>query len=191
MQVTSGRRSQIVEAMIEVIASEGVRAASFARIREHAGLSSTRLISYHFDSRAELLGAALTRIIELASERMSPRIAAATTSRGRLEAYIRSNIEFLAERPDYAVAAVEILSAIGTPADEDAAADTAEQLLTRLFADGQLAGEMRTLDAALYASAVRAAIDRAVTRFARTPGLDLHRCADELVELFDRAVRPE
>ncbi|MEP7024912.1 MAG: TetR family transcriptional regulator, partial [Actinomycetota bacterium] len=42
------RRSQIVTATIDVIAEVGFGQASFARIAERAGLSSTRLISYHF-----------------------------------------------------------------------------------------------------------------------------------------------
>ena len=42
------RRAQIVQAAIETIAEAGFRHATFARIAERAGLSSTGLISYHF-----------------------------------------------------------------------------------------------------------------------------------------------
>ena len=63
MQVTersatsAARRAQILDATIEVIAAEGFAGASFKRIDEHAGLSSTRLISYHFAGKDELMAA--------------------------------------------------------------------------------------------------------------------------------------
>jgi AcrR family transcriptional regulator len=191
MQVTSDRRVQIIEAMIEVIADEGVGSASFARIRERAGLSSTRLISYHFESKDELLGAALEHIVAQAAAVMSPRIAAAETAREKLAAYIHSNFEFLAGQPSYAVAAVEIVSVLSAPGAEGAPPGDAEQLLAHLFVAGQRAGDMRDFDVLVVASTVRAAIDRSVSRLARAPGADLESCGDELVELFDRAVRSD
>ena len=74
MQVTTGdplgtrsvtataRRAQIVAATIDVIVESGYSQTSFARIAERAGLSSTRLISYHFAGKAELVGAVITEI---------------------------------------------------------------------------------------------------------------------------------
>ena len=53
--IAAARREQIVAAAIEVIAAAGFAQASFARIAEHAGLSSTRLISYHFAGKADLM----------------------------------------------------------------------------------------------------------------------------------------
>ncbi|TDD47082.1 TetR family transcriptional regulator [Nonomuraea terrae] len=47
----SARRAQIVGATIATIAELGYHQASFARIAERANLSSTRLISYHFDHK--------------------------------------------------------------------------------------------------------------------------------------------
>src|SRR5687768_12945642 len=69
MQVTArstaaaARRAQILEATIAVIAEEGFAKASFARIRERAGLSSTRLISYHFAGKAELVAALVEHVV--------------------------------------------------------------------------------------------------------------------------------
>jgi len=91
------RRAQILEATVEVIASRGVHETSFARIIEHAGLSSTRLISYHFESRDVLLQEALAYVLDEAARFMGPRIAQATTANERLSAYIRSNLEFVKE----------------------------------------------------------------------------------------------
>ncbi|GAA2007220.1 TetR/AcrR family transcriptional regulator [Microbacterium ulmi] len=183
------RRAQIIAATIEVIAREGVAGATFARIREHARLSSTRLISYHFDSKEALLQAVLQHVIGQAGEVMSPVIAAARSPREKLAAYIRSNLAFLAERPDYARTAVAVLAA-GTAA-ADSTTDQAEDLLVSLFLDAQRDGVMRSFDAPTFAATVRAAIDSTVTRFAHSPQLDLVACGEQLVDLFDRAVRPD
>ena len=54
---SEARRAQIVAATMQVIAEDGLAQASFARIAERAGLSSTRLISYHFAGKDELIEA--------------------------------------------------------------------------------------------------------------------------------------
>lgn len=185
------RREQIVEATIEVIARDGVAMASYERIREHAGISSTRLISYHFVSKDELLQAVLEHIVAHAGTVMGPRIAAAGTHRERLAEYIRANVAFLAERPSYAVAAIEVLGAIAPAAAGTETEDQSELLLRRLFDDGRSAGEFRAFDTAVMAATLRAAIDRAVTRFGRRPDTDLIAWGDELVAAFDRAVRAD
>jgi AcrR family transcriptional regulator len=180
------RRKQIVEAAIVVIARNGIGSASFEQIRAEAGISSTRLISYHFDSKDELQQTVLAHIVGLAGEVMSPLIAAAGTAREKLGAYIRGNLSFLAERPDYAVAAIEV---IGITSSTDAG--DADPLLVQLFAEAQKSGELREFDPNLMAWVLRAAVDRVVLRFARVPETDLQSAASELVELFDRAVRPD
>ena len=57
------RRKQIVDAAIETIAEIGYAKASFARIAERAGLSSTGLISYHFANKSELIEQAALSVI--------------------------------------------------------------------------------------------------------------------------------
>src|SRR6201996_6707398 len=72
------RRAQIVTAAIAVIAENGSGRASFARIAEQAGLSSTGLISYHFASRAELMELVADRVIAEITAFMGDRMAGAT-----------------------------------------------------------------------------------------------------------------
>src|SRR5664280_2542101 len=87
MQVTRGdspgtrsvtataRRAQIVAATIDVIVESGYPQASFARIAERAGLSSTRLISYHFAGKAELIAAVVTEVTTAIGQHMAQRMA--------------------------------------------------------------------------------------------------------------------
>src|SRR5690349_11588172 len=47
--VETARRAQIVDAAIDVLAEHGYPNTSFAKIAARAGLSSTGMISHHFD----------------------------------------------------------------------------------------------------------------------------------------------
>jgi hypothetical protein len=127
----------------------------------------------------------LEYVVAKARDYMEPRIAVAQTARDRLAAYIRSNLEFLEDHADYAVAAVQIVSNLSAGPD-DSADDTSVALLERFFVTAQAAGEMRTFDPAVMAVSLRAAIDAAVLRYV-DHRIDLTEYAEELVRIFDRA----
>ena len=186
----AGRRAEIIRATIAVIAERGYSATSFARIIEHAGLSSTRLVSYHFESREALMRATLEQIVAEAAGVMQPLMAAESTARGQLAAYIRGNLGFLADRPAHARAAVEIVANLPASPGVPASDDTSVNLLVAHFSTAQAAGEMRSFDPHVMAVTVRAAIDAAVIRAGNTD-TDLSAWAEELVTTFDRAVAGE
>lgn len=180
---TAARRDQIVAATITVLARRGYGATSYDAICEQAGLSSKRLISYHFSTKDELLAEVLRRVTADAAARMRPAIEAAADPAGKLAAYIRSNIEFIADSPDHVRAVQQIVFA-AVPAEE---ADAAVARLAVLFEEGQRTGAFRKFDATLMAHTVRAAIDTAAARL--MAGADATQYADELTEMFHRATR--
>ncbi|GAB3913987.1 TetR family transcriptional regulator [Microlunatus endophyticus] len=183
----ASRRQQIIDAAIEVVAREGVAGASFEKIRQHAGISSTRLISYHFDSKDELLYAVVEQIVSQAVGFMQPRIAAASGALAQLDAYIRSNLGFLASRPTYLIAAVKVLS-VATPEDSRVTHEQAEAPVRALLRAGRDSGELRAVDEAVAAMAIRSAIDGAAIRYSLDPQLDLTALADQLAQLFTTAL---
>jgi AcrR family transcriptional regulator len=180
------RRAQIVAAAIEVIAEKGYGQASFGRIAEQAGLSSTRLISYHFKGKSELVQAVVDTALGDAAVFMRQRMDAATTRRGTLAAYIESNLEFMRDRPAHIRALVEILGATRV-GDEVALSDTRLAVAQEFFRAGQAEGEFRAFDPYVMVVSLRAAIDAVATM----PDVDHAAYARELVELFDRATRKE
>ncbi|MEU5785339.1 TetR/AcrR family transcriptional regulator [Micromonospora lupini] len=191
MQITPqvDRKTRILEAVVELLAEHGYAGATFARIVETARLSSTRLITYHYDTKQDLVAAALRHIGERAQQFMVPAIEAETSARGKLAAYLRSNFRFLGERPAYARAAVEIARNLPREtADADLREDVPVVLLAQLFVSGQESGELRRFDPVVMAVTVRAAVDAAVERFASGDGMDLSAYAEELCALFDRAI---
>src|SRR5215475_8606161 len=79
-QVTSegaGRRGQIVDAALHVMAERGFRGASIKRIAQHAGLKSPALIYWYFRDKQALFEAVL--------ERMSPFLDAVAQAEARLD----------------------------------------------------------------------------------------------------------
>src|SRR6266699_3891580 len=92
----SARRAQIVAATIDAIAELGYRQASFARIAQRAGLSSTRLISYHFDGKDDLVRAVIEDVYGRIGGFMAERMDGCPDARTALRTYISSLIEFIA-----------------------------------------------------------------------------------------------
>jgi AcrR family transcriptional regulator len=182
---TEARRTQIAQATIAVLASRGYAATTFEAICEHAGLSSKRLISYHFSSKDELLAAVVRTVVEDAAAFMRPALDAAEGARDLLQAYIRSNVAFVAAHPDH-VRAVQQIAANAVPVGGQEI-DEGVSRLVGLFEDGQRTGAFRAFDSTIMAATLRAALDVVADRLVK--GLDPEVCADELAETFDRATR--
>ena len=183
---TEARKAQITEATIAVLSTRGYAATTFEAICEQAGLSSKRLISYHFSSKDELFAAVAARVVTDASAFMRSALDSAVGGRELLSAYIRSSLEFIAVHPDHVRALQQIIfNAVPVWGHET---DAAVERLAALFADGQRTGTFRHFEPRVMATAVRAAIDSAAPLL--LDGFDPQVCGDELSDLFDRATRP-
>lgn len=191
----AGRRAQIVQAAIEVIADLGYPNASFAKIAKQAGLSSTGMISYHFASKDDLIREVAAEVMRVAEADMLPRIAAAAGARGRLRAYIESNLALLEVYPKHLPALVELLTSLKGD-DPQLSAFTeitgaTNGLQEQRMREAQASGEFREFDARVMVMAIRGAINEVVSRAVREPGLDVAACASELADIFDRATRKD
>jgi AcrR family transcriptional regulator len=186
---TADRRREIVDAAIHTLATHGYAGTSFSRIKDVAELSSTRMISYHFADKAALMQAIVESVIGNAAAVMVPAMEAEATLRGKLAAYIRSNLEFLAAHRAEARAVIEIISNAPRQ-DNELREDTSAVLLSLLLAQGQEAGEFRDFEPACVARSIRATIDAfALNMPARDEAVAA--AVDEIVSLYDRAVRSE
>lgn len=67
-QEAAGRRAQILEAALDVMAERGFRGASIKRIAERAGLKSPALIYWYFKDKSALLEALLTQLAPILGE---------------------------------------------------------------------------------------------------------------------------
>ncbi|MEU1726546.1 TetR/AcrR family transcriptional regulator [Nonomuraea sp. NPDC005692] len=180
---TEARKAQIASAAIAVLAERGYAETTFEAICHHAGLSSKRLISYHFSTKEQLFEAVVRQVVSDAAAFMRPVIEAASGARAQLEAFIRANIAFIAAHPAH-VRAVQQIAFNRAPVGGDER-DAAIARLVALFEDGQRSGAFRPFDSVLMATSLRAGIDAVADRVAG--GLDPDHCAAELADLFDRA----
>lgn len=189
----TARRSQIVDAAIETIAELGYGQASFARIAERAGLSSTRLISYHFAGKAELIEQIVLETYAAMGEYMATRMEAASSSLGLLEAYIVGVVEFMVAYPTKMKALLWIFLDFrtddgGRSYDENTEHSTTSRL-EDILRSGQTSGEFRQFDTYVMAVTIQRAVDGLPFLLEGKPDLDLRAYARELVELFDQATR--
>lgn len=187
---TTARRAQIVSAAIETIAEVGFARASFARITERAGLSSTRLISYHFAGKDELIEQVVREIsAELGgfvSERMKDQANAAEA----LRAYILATVEFVGSHRTQMKALLSIFLSGGMHYDSSAD-QPATSAVERILSEGQSAGEFRDFDPLVVATTIRRAVEGLPFLLESHPDLDLRRYAQELVTMFELATRRE
>lgn len=188
--IETARRAQIVDAAIETIAEFGYRKASFAQIAGRAGLSSTGLISYHFESRDELVRQVVEQILEMIGASVGDRLAGAQAlgAADELRTYIEANIEFIDGHRVEMRALMEIFIAGGFEyggEQERAVLTPLEQILRR----GQHAGEFRKFDTKMMAALVQRAIDGLPFMLAHDPDLDVTAYGGEVATVFELATR--
>lgn len=185
---TSARRGQIVAAAIDTIAELGFDQASFARITARAGLSSPRLISYHFAGKDDLIRQIVSDVFEAGAQFMIARIEVEQTAAGRLRAYLQSNLQFLREHPREMAALTEIGPHLRTTDDRAHTSASCQEPsvsgLEALLRDGQQTGEFRDFDTRSMAVMIRGAIEAAAQRVRAEPSLDFDAYSHELVTTY-------
>jgi len=198
----AARRAQIISATISTIADLGYARTSFARIKERAGLSSTRIISYHFVNKAGLMQQVLSTVTDLKdrflAERTEGRVDAADRP-GMLRAYIESEVAFLGAFPE----CVRVMLELATHADDkegwSMAGIVVQQFragrLARQLAQGQREGAFGEFAPEVMAMSVSQAVDGVSAQLAADPAVDLEVYGRQLADIFERAAavwcRPE
>ncbi|WP_248958255.1 TetR/AcrR family transcriptional regulator [Sphaerisporangium perillae] len=187
------RRAQIVQAAITAIAELGYNQASFARIAERAGLSSTRLISYHFAGKEELILQVVTQLHGDIGRHMHERVSAQSTARAALRTYIEALVGYIATHRAQMRALMEIFLNFrgeGGTRSYDAATDLGVLApIEEILRWGQGAGEFREFDTRVMAQAVQRAIDGLPFLLEADPDRDVQADAAELATLFGLATR--
>jgi AcrR family transcriptional regulator len=191
------RREQIVGCAIEAIAELGYNQASIRKIAERVGVSMS-VVLYHFGTKDELVAAIVAELYRSVFEVMVPAVEAQPTASGKLAAHIRAHVEYIATHPSHQVALVDIHSnyrsrsgqRLDQLAIDPSQAAVAERIgLESIVALGVESGEFRAVSASSMAAAVRGAIGGAVMASLRDSEFDVRSYGEDLVELFDRAMR--
>lgn len=191
--VEQARREQITDAAIQVLARDGFSGTSLASIATHIGVSKG-VIGYHFGSKSEVLEEVVRQILAGATTWMTAQMGHATSYTEALHTYITTNVSYLDQNRDEALALVEVLvngrTAPGAAAVFAASHQDALASLEELFSKGQAAGEFADFSPRTVAVVVRAAIDTVTTRLQTEPDLDVAGFGAELITLVTRMVTP-
>ncbi len=189
----TARRAQIVDATIEILAESGYAQASFSRIAERAGLSSTRLISYHFAGKQDLIDAVVQGVHSAIETHMTDCLADLPDLRTTLQTYIWALVDFMATHRAQMQALMTVFLDHRDPEGDqnyDASTDIAVTTpLQQILIAGQQTGEFRAFDTYVMATTIQRSIDGLPFLLRGTPDLNLDAYATELSTLFDLATR--
>lgn len=181
------RRTQILHSAIAVLAESGFRAATYARIADHAGLSSTGLISYHFEDRDELMREVVEDVLQRQAGYVRPRMDGETSPSAALREYIVANIEFYARFPQEIVALDAVCRDLRRPDGRlEFGSDVFEPeivRLQRLLRQAQALGEMTSFDTRAVAVSLIQMLEGAA-REVLAGRAEPARYAAEMVRLF-------
>jgi len=186
----TARRAQIVRAAIATIAELGYRNASFAQIAKRAGLSSTGLISYHFEGREELIQQVVEEVVGAIGAHMAAAMADCGSATEALRTYIVANVEFIGAHREEMKALLEIFLNGGFECDPA----TEQQVLSHvrdILRSGQESGEFRRFDPVVMATLIQRAVDGLPFLLAADPRLDVRSYGTEVATVFQLATKAE
>jgi AcrR family transcriptional regulator len=194
-----GRRAQILRGAIDTIVELGWAQSSLVRIAERIGASKGAILHYFRDKDA-LVGALVLDVHTRLADAVAHAVAAETTAAGRIRAYIRANIDFIADNPRDIAAIVELGAAYRSPdrrrlAEIIASAQRWPDELLPLDLAAMLARERSNtqigdIDTDTVAMIVRGAIDSAAERHARDPEFDPRPYGRELADMVEIRLFP-
>ncbi len=185
---------------------------TFARIATRGGLSSTRLISYHFDSKTALMEATVAHVYRSIDEFLAARVSDDPASRpiqpigtiappsgtssasDELRAYIVGAALYIdTHRED--MRALQSIFAASHAASYDPGALQADpeggpmRHLEAILRRGIEQREFRDLDPLVIAAMIQRPIEALPQLLANRPEIDPHRYATELADAVDHATR--
>ncbi|MGX1778477.1 TetR family transcriptional regulator [Nocardia brasiliensis] len=191
----NARRAQIVQAAIAVVAEHGYPNVSFAKIAKQAGLSSTGMISYHFQGKGDLIREVIAEVMRVALAYVTGKLDGEADYTARLRLHFAANLALLDEYPQHLRALSSIVA--NAQPDERTTFGLGDQLAEfnrvqeERIREAQRAGVFREFDPAVMVLAIRGALDAAIARASVDPDFDTAACARELADLFDYATRKQ
>lgn len=115
---------------------------TFARVCEEAGLSSSRLITYHFTDRAGLMAAVTERVLADMGAAVGAAMSCTRPGLGQLRDLVVANAEFFRTHRGHVVALAG-LAMSGSAAAAEATSRATVAVIADLVRAGRAAGEIR------------------------------------------------
>jgi AcrR family transcriptional regulator len=184
--IEQARRAQLIEATIDLVAHHGYAGTSLARIAEAAQISKATVL-YHFPSKDAVVRAAYESVLEGLTTHVGAAVAARSGA-AAVEAYIRSLVGHLHERPERARVITEAIMGDAQITDRPGSA-ARWQTVADLVEAARIAGDYRSdIDPRTTAIMINGAIDAIVAERMADPAFDTPDAAEQLVEMLRRAL---
>jgi AcrR family transcriptional regulator len=186
--IEEARRKQLVEVAIETIASEGFINTTLADIARRADISKG-VISYHFDSKDELINEVIHALLRESYDYIRPRVDAVSPAPDKLSAYVRASFEYMALYRDRAAAQVDLWgSFVSTDAKHDfnaTAYDPCRRFLSIILRQGHEEGSLRPVNVTALASTIQAMIDGLMIQWVfDADAVSLNDCAEQVIAML-------
>lgn len=188
-EVSAARREQIVDATVVTLAELGYARCSFVEIMKRASLSSTRLISYHFENRDELMAQVASRVVAQLGAHVETKVRAADSPAAAVRAYVEANLDYMNTHRAEMAALTDLLFAAGLRVSAEQGSSGVDAL-TAIIGDGCRAGQFRDVDPKVAATIVQRSLEGAALLLRDDPVIDLADHAAELLRFFEAALAP-
>jgi len=190
--IEAARRAQIIECAIDAIAELGFAQTSLAQIAKRAGIS-TGVISYYFAGKDDLIRAVAAHVYAVGEGHIDPLVSREGSLRIALLTFIEASVDFIAVKPRYPTAIMNIIRAGrtegGKPRFDPAVGEARRLGFNNILRRGQELGEFRPFNVDVMTITIIESLDCIPQQVVENPELDLKAYAAELVTLFDLATR--
>lgn len=192
--IEEARRSQIIEATIDVLAEHGYINTSFSRIAKRANISAS-LIPYHFKNKEELTREVFASINHSRFLHAQEKVAQVSSARDKLRVALESDLTNMGTHPERWQAAAEILFSYrnekGSMIYNGSTEDPSTTILRQILETGQKNGEFGTFDLESLVLIIDAARGTFLAKLSLQPELDLEIFTNTLVDLVLRTIKKE
>lgn len=183
------RRAQIIDGCIEVLASEGYRHASLARIAQVAGVSKG-LVSHYFTDKEALMEHTAVATVGFLRGEVGAAVDLTTAD---VPTVLRAAIRYAARLPQEHARELRALEQIAhnkaAPRLDLRAYEETYQAQEKLFRRGQQEGSFREFDTRVMAVTYQGAIDTMLAYLDAHPDTDADAFADAMADLLLAAMR--
>lgn len=179
------RKSEIINAAVEMINKEGFVNFSVGKVSNKLGISKG-VFSYHFPTKDLLLKAIVDSYFEQAAKFMSQHIRSENGASDALDSYIEACLYYAASDKERTVCVVDIMLNSRTENGEHLFQDdgSANQVLLEIFKYGQKEeGSFREFSPMIMAKSVRSIIDTMSLWIANNEAIDVEYTVEEVKKI--------
>lgn len=185
------RKSEIINAAVEIINTEGFVNFSVGKVSNKLGISKG-VFSYHFPTKDLLLKAIVDNYFEQAAKFMSQHIRIQNSACDALDSYIEACLYYAASDKERTVCVVDIMLNCRTENGEHLFQDdgSATQVLLEIFQYGQKEdGFFREFSPTIMAKSVRSIIDTMSLWIANNETVDVEYTIGEVKKIVRLATQ--